>query len=667
MDSGHVQRVGRACACDPRRGWAHSYRLEPAPFHAANLALHLASTALVFYLVLCWLPERWGRRRLLAASLGALFFSAHPLQVEAVHWATALKDTLSGFLAIAALAFVPTAPKKAGLGMPLAWLLFGLALAAKPSVVVLPALWLLFAVARDGRLGRWAWLHFAVLLALAGAVAGIARSAQPAASGGTAFSLIERMHVTLDSLGFYLGQMLIPRAFCPDYGRTPEWVLEQGLTVAFFGGCGYVALIGGALLLRRWRSACLLLVLPIAVGPVLGMLPFTHQKFSTVTDRYAYLAMLGPALLLARIVVLPRLGRAWPLALAALAFCGGLASRTGENWRDTDAMWENVLVVNPRSGSAWTNLGFQHDQAGRTAEAIEYYERAIEADPSNALAFNNIGNIHFRAGRQQDAYRAYQSARDANPQDLNARNNLGAIHHQRGELDRAVGLFTEVIAINDNFAPAHYNLGLVRSERGDSERAEKHFRAALEIDPGYLRARRTLARLVAAKGDDAEAREHFSRALARAQGEPEFAVEWALVLQAAGRGADDVREARVEAYRLGWREPTFLAQLGSGLLAAQRVDLAEMVLRDAIAEGSGRLVSRLDLARLFEAQDRWDDYRELMIETVRDFPFEPEPWHNLAVYHVGAERPDKARVALETALRLRPNFAPSLRLVKSLE
>ena len=643
-----------------------SYSLAPMPFHAASVALHLGSTALVFFLVRRWLESASGRRRTLAAVIGALVFSTHPMQVEAVHWATSMKDTLSVFLALCSLACAPTTPTKFGGRLLIAWLLFALALAAKPAVVVVPVVWLLLSFAHGKRPGRWTWIHFAVLLSLAGAAAVIARTAQPAGSGTDAATLLQRIWISIDSLGFYVVQVVAPASFCPDYGRTPAWVLEQGVTTPLLVGGAFLALLVVLAVRAKWNALAILLIFPAVLGPVLGLLPFSHQTFSTVTDRYAYLAMLVPALFLARVVAHPKLGLTWPFVLVLIGASGWSSIQLGRNWQDTQALWENVLRVNPKSGSAWTNLGYQHERAGRDEEAIEHYELAISVAPTNALAFNNIGNIHYRAGRIEEAHAAYSRARKANPRDLHARNNLGVIHHQRGELKEAEALFREVVETNPHFAPAHQNRGLVAVELGEFEQAEQHFREALRIDPGFARARRGLAVELARRGEDKDARSNLSRSLGQEVETPEFELGWSLVLQRAGRPIADIRGARTRAYELGWREPNFLEQLGLGLLYGDRTELSEEVLEDALTHGASGLEYRLALARIYRESERWDESRDLLVETVRDFSFEPGPWHGLALYHRHQGAVKQAKDAVRTALRLDPAHAPSRELADEL-
>jgi hypothetical protein len=77
-----------------------AFGADPAPFHAANLALHL---------LVAWLVLALGRKFLSAeiAAFGALLFAAHPVHVESISWVSGLKDPLfSAFTLLSLLAFV---------------------------------------------------------------------------------------------------------------------------------------------------------------------------------------------------------------------------------------------------------------------------------------------------------------------------------------------------------------------------------------------------------------------------------------------------------------------------------------------------------------------------------------------------------------------------------
>lgn len=109
----------------------------PHLFHLANLLVHLGGTALIFLIIQELLDNAP------AAAVGALLFAIHPLQVEPVAWASAMKDLLSGLLSLLAIwqyiRFCKATKKNQRIGnYLLAILAFAMALLAKPSTVVVP-------------------------------------------------------------------------------------------------------------------------------------------------------------------------------------------------------------------------------------------------------------------------------------------------------------------------------------------------------------------------------------------------------------------------------------------------------------------------------------------------------------------------------------------------
>jgi hypothetical protein len=125
---------------------------------------------------------------------------------------------------------------------------------------------------------------------------------------------------------------------------------------------------------RALAAAACLFVLPLV--PVLGLVPFDFQFYSTVADHYLYLPMLGVAVAaawgLSRIpshghparVPSHRTGgtpvQRWAPAATAAALLA-LAVRSVAQmptWQDNTAVFENVLRVNPRSFAACDQLGY---------------------------------------------------------------------------------------------------------------------------------------------------------------------------------------------------------------------------------------------------------------------------------------------------------------------
>src|SRR3954471_6534819 len=154
-------------------GLAH-FGMNPLAFHVANVVVHLLSAWVVFEILLLLVESRW------AACAGAILFAVHPLQTEAVAWATGMKDCLSGLLSLVAIwQYLLFRQENSRARYALASTAFALALLAKPSTVCVP----LICAAIDWLLLRTSWRRILASLGpwllLAGGAAWIAAKVQP--------------------------------------------------------------------------------------------------------------------------------------------------------------------------------------------------------------------------------------------------------------------------------------------------------------------------------------------------------------------------------------------------------------------------------------------------------------------------------------------------------
>jgi len=273
------------------------------PFHRLNLLLHIGSVLVVYRLGLLLLKQQAvpHYQTVLAATLGALVFGLHPLQVEAVAWVSGLRDLLCGWWAVLALwqylAFVQSKPGgKRVVHYCLATGAFACALLSKPTAVVVPVMAALLAIGGLGQcwpqtlraLGGW------LLVALGWSI--WTKNQQPDVALTFVAALWSRPLIALDAIAFYLSKLVWPVNLVPDYGRTPQLVLERGR-----GLIAAIVPLGIGALLWHWRLQCQGVwlaggVFLAGLAPMLGLVPFMFQAYSTVADRYVYLAMVGVAL-----------------------------------------------------------------------------------------------------------------------------------------------------------------------------------------------------------------------------------------------------------------------------------------------------------------------------------------------------------------------------------
>jgi len=573
------------------------FQISPRPFHLANLLLHLGGALLVHGIA----------RRLalgeIAAAIAALVFALHPVQVEPVAWVTGMKDVLAGCLSLLALwSYLAYAGNRRPGWYGLALLAMGGALVAKPATVVVPVLAAGIAVFFLQRgIGRVA-VELVPWIALALPVALVTSGAQAQGYEGFVPTLPQRLAVVSDTLVFYAGKILAPLTLTADYGRTPLVALQQ----PWLAGRGIlpwaVLLVLAWLWLARrrpWPFWTMVLAI-VAILPVSGLVPFTHQGVSTVADRYLYLAMLGPALACGRLA--ERFGGRSALVATGIVLAV-LAARSAvqlQHWKDSHAFYQHTIAANPGSWFSLNNYGVHLQRKGKRTEAVEAYRRAIGINPFYARAYNNLGIVLKEMGRPGEAVAAFRKAMEIAPASEEAYMNLGGVYQderrwaeamafyqkamaarpdlaeayasmgvvakETGRRDEAVSLYRKAIGFNPNFAEVHNNLGVVLEEMGQRPEAEAAYRHAIELKPGFVEAQNNLGHLHLVSGRYQEAVPFLEKAVTLAPRHPVPLDNLGQALAGLGR----IPEAAAIFRRAIEADPTFaparehLARLGAG-------------------------------------------------------------------------------------------------------
>ena len=368
--------------------------LNPWVFHATNLIVHLAGVVIVLALL-----QRLVRNDV-AAAIGACVFAMHPVQVEAVAWASGLKDLLAGALALLAIGqFVEwrmetdtrSARRKSRYVLIVTVAI--LAMLAKASAAMVVPICFAIDVILLRTSPRRAIVALLPMLVPAVALLWIARQVQDVTPiAHTAPPLYVRPFVAGDALAFYLKQLVLPLHLGIDYGRTPQVVLSQRITYAIW--IIPIALAGA--IAWNWRKhrklAAAGAIFILALAPVLGQATFQFQQYSTVADHYLYLAMLAPALAIASVLA------RWPKRAAyaiACVFAIALSVRTfaqARYWKDDFTLLPHAIDVNPRSTAARNNLSLSYEELAGMKSAYA----ALERNRGDFAA----ARVHEQTGRQ---------------------------------------------------------------------------------------------------------------------------------------------------------------------------------------------------------------------------------------------------------------------------
>lgn len=66
-----------------------------------------------------------------------------------------------------------------------------------------------------------------------------------------------------------------------------------------------------------------------------------------------------------------------------------------ERYDEAIPLLKNVVAKNPQDADAWNYLGFASRRLGRTAEALDYYNKALAIDPNHKGAHEYLGELYL--------------------------------------------------------------------------------------------------------------------------------------------------------------------------------------------------------------------------------------------------------------------------------
>jgi TolB-like protein/Flp pilus assembly protein TadD len=183
---------------------------------------------------------------------------------------------------------------------------------------------------------------------------------------------------------------------------------------------------------------------------------------------------------------------------------------TAEAFVKSDALYRQVLEIDPRYAPAWNELarnfvnkasmGLLSNQEG-LARAREAAEKALSIDPDYAPAHARLGYIADTDNDPAAAARHYQRALTLDPTDLDVLRNAATFLHRLGRLDEALALDEAVVRHDPVNVTALYNLGVAQCCAGRYDVAIASFRTVLSLSPNYGGAHSQLGNALMLKGD----------------------------------------------------------------------------------------------------------------------------------------------------------------------
>ena len=434
------------------------FELAPWAVHLTNVLLHLISTLLVWKI--CErLSGGW-----LAGVVAAVVFGFHPLQVEAVAWASGRKDVLSAAFSLAAMwSFLDRR-------WTLCILLAIVAMFAKPVAIVLPGVLVVLALAEGQSLTRGRLVAIGGV-GCAGLICLLLNQTAAPLPGDAPVAALRLAHVPwiltdwLQRLSLW--QPSLHYYEWPAEFATLAWV-GAGLILTAVAGVGWAA----------WRKQYVIVAGASCVA--LFLLPqvkllLSYREFITA-DRYTYMAMFGVALvvcLLFERMAVKRSGLARCCAgLLALALVLPTVMNL-QRWESASALWEYYKEYRD-SGFAYHQLGRAYLDAERDwTEIVPLWEVAADKLPEDPEVLFDLGNGYTALGRNEDAFPLFVKALSLRPDYVEAMVNAGRAALLSGRPKAAVTCLSQAVAYDTPFRCEVYgNLVQALLAAGDPTAAE---------------------------------------------------------------------------------------------------------------------------------------------------------------------------------------------------
>jgi len=478
----------------------------PGAQHLENVAFHVASTLLLFFVL------TRTTRRVWRAALVAAIFALHPLRVESVAWISERKDVLSTFWQMLALLLYVRYVSQPGVRRYLAVALaFALSLLAKPMAVTFPLVLLLvdfwplqrFTWPPAPAAARRAVLEKLPLLALSAAASMLTFLAQR--NYGTVVSLTHlpiaaRAANAAIAYVAYLGKAFWPSGLAVLYpGQMPDSgsaLLAAVLLLAI------TALAWYWIKARPYFAAGWLWYLGMLM-PVIGLVQVGVQS---IADRYTYMPMAGLSIAvvwtLADLVEgrgTPRRAAACAAAVILIAYCV-VSFRQTQYWKSSRALFEHTLAVTRHNHIMENNLGVIRGREGDSKGAMALYREALATVSDYAEAHANLAHELLKAGQFAEAEPHLAQALALRPDLASAHGDFGVLLAARGQYEEARQQFVRALSLQPDDADNESNLCFALTHLGRPQEAIPHCNAALRIDPNHANAKFNLKNAMAAEG-----------------------------------------------------------------------------------------------------------------------------------------------------------------------
>ncbi|MDP6779803.1 MAG: tetratricopeptide repeat protein [Candidatus Latescibacteria bacterium] len=155
---------------------------------------------------------------------------------------------------------------------------------------------------------------------------------------------------------------------------------------------------------------------------------------------------------------------------------------------DARQAYEHALQAAPRNPRHWTSVGSFYFGQRKYEKALVHYKKAISLRPDHSKAHASLGRAYHEVGDYAAAVRHYRKAIDLTPADGRLRNDLGNTFYILNDFESAVQSYRNAVTRAPGFADAHSNLAAAAFQLRRYQEAIDHGRKAVDLQPDMVDA-----------------------------------------------------------------------------------------------------------------------------------------------------------------------------------
>ncbi len=209
--------------------------------------------------------------------------------------------------------------------------------------------------------------------------------------------------------------------------------------------------------------------------------------------------------------------RARKAILVLLVFAAGTLSVAtylrNEVWGDTIKLWEDTARKSPAKESIHNNLGNGYQAHSMLDKALEQYLIAIKLKPDYAEAHNNLGSIYKSLNMPEKAIEQYLIAIKLKPGAAESHYNLGVFYQAQNMFDKAMEQYLIAVKLKPDYIEAHDNLGNIYLTFNMPDKAMEQYLIAIKLNSDLAEAHFNLGYLYYRMGQMENARRELMTGL----------------------------------------------------------------------------------------------------------------------------------------------------------